>query len=301
MSDDGEYVQLAKIAEQAERYEDMVKNMIKVIKETKKGQLLSNEERNLLSVAYKNVVGGFRSSWRTLTSILEREKEKENNQKAVEQVEEYKKKIEKELNEKCDEVLDLLDTELLTSPTDAAAKVFYLKMKGDYNRYKVEVADEEDQQRREKLVQESDNAYNKAQEACKEIDSKMDPICLGLALNYSVFYYEIARKPEEACALAKKAFEEALEELQQNQDSSNSAKDSTLIMQLLQDNLTLWSSEDEWSPFYSATNSTWCESCGCRSNWKVLDDSYVHCIQVQSKVRPLRNNCSASNCLSASV
>jgi len=30
------------------------------------------------------------------------------------------------------------------------------------------------------------------------------PIRLGLALNYSVFYYEIKNKPDKACELAKK-------------------------------------------------------------------------------------------------
>merc|ERR1711907_215976 len=68
-----------------------------------------------------------------------------------------------------------------------------------------------------------------------------DPIRLGLALNYSVFHYEIQNAPEEACALAKKAFDDAIAEL--DTLSEESYKDSTLIMQLLRDNLTLWTSD----------------------------------------------------------
>ena len=63
----------------------------------------------------------------------------------------------------------------------------------------------------------------------------------GLALNFSVFYYEILNSPDRACRLAKKAFDDAIAEL--DTLSEESYKDSTLIMQLLRDNLTLWTSE----------------------------------------------------------
>jgi len=68
------------------------------------------------------------------------------------------------------------------------------------------------------------------------------PIRLGLALNYSVFYYEILNSPDQACHLAKQAFDDAIAEL--DTLSEESYKDSTLIMQLLRDNLTLWTSSD---------------------------------------------------------
>ena len=74
------------------------------------------------------------------------------------------------------------------------------------------------------------------------------PIRLGLALNFSVFHFEIQNKPQEACALAKQAFDDAIAEL--DTLSEESYKDSTLIMQLLRDNLTLWTSDiaDEGEP-----------------------------------------------------
>merc|ERR1712007_408983 len=78
--------------------------------------------------------------------------------------------------------------------------------------------------------------------ALAELDST-HPIRLGLALNFSVFYYEILNSPDRACALAKQAFDEAIAEL--DTLGEESYKDSTLIMQLLRDNLTLWTSEQE--------------------------------------------------------
>ena len=69
-----------------------------------------------------------------------------------------------------------------------------------------------------------------------------NPIRLGLALNYSVFYYEILTEPQLACTLAKTAFDDAISELDSLQEEQY--KDATLIMQLIRDNLTLWTSEN---------------------------------------------------------
>ena len=69
------------------------------------------------------------------------------------------------------------------------------------------------------------------------------PIRLGLALNFSVFYYEVLGNPDEACKMARQAFEDAIAEL--DNVSEDSYKDSTLIMQLLRDNLTLWTADEQ--------------------------------------------------------
>lgn len=52
-------------------------------------------------------------------------------------------------------------------------------------------------------IEASEKAYQDASNAAKEMPST-HPIRLGLALNFSVFYYEILSKPEKACELAKK-------------------------------------------------------------------------------------------------
>uniref|UniRef100_A0A4W6EV89 Tyrosine 3-monooxygenase/tryptophan 5-monooxygenase activation protein beta n=1 Tax=Lates calcarifer TaxID=8187 RepID=A0A4W6EV89_LATCA len=179
--DKNDLVQKAKLAEQAERYDDMAAAMKAV---TEQSLELSNEERNLLSVAYKNV--------------------------------------------------NLLDKFLIPNASQAESKVFYLKMKGDYFRYLSEVASGDS---KKDTVENSQQAYQNAFDISKKDMQPTHPIRLGLALNFSVFYYEILNSPEQACSLAKQAFDEAIAELDTlNEDSY---KDSTLIMQLLRDNLTV--------------------------------------------------------------
>lgn len=225
-------VQRAKLAEQAERYDDMATAMKLVTEENVE---LSNEERNLLSVAYKNVVGARRSSWRVISSI---EQKSDSADKKQNMAKCYKQKVEKELQDICNDVLELLDKFLIKKATSIESKVFYLKMKGDYYRYLAEVACGDQKQ---EVVKKSQDAYEEAYEFAKSKMQPTHPIRLGLALNFSVFHYEILNSPEKACSVAKTAFDDAIAELDTlNEDSY---KDSTLIMQLLRDNLTLWTSD----------------------------------------------------------
>ena len=96
---------------------------------------LSVEERNLLSVAYKNVIGSRRASWRVLSSI-----ESKGEPDKLQLISYYKKKIEQELVDICDEILKIISNELVPRSTSMEGKVFYYKMKGDYWRYLAEFA-----------------------------------------------------------------------------------------------------------------------------------------------------------------
>merc|ERR550514_975891 len=98
------------------------------------GGPLSTEERNLLSVAYKNAVGSRRAAWRIISSVEQKEQSKGNNDNAK-FAEEYRGKVEGELSTICDAILKLLDNSLVPNATDGESKVFYLKMKADYYRY----------------------------------------------------------------------------------------------------------------------------------------------------------------------
>ncbi|KAI8870248.1 14-3-3 family protein [Ramicandelaber brevisporus] len=228
------YVTLAEVAEQAERYDDMVAAMKEVVNLLAEGATLEMKERNLLSVGYKNVVGARRASWRVVTALEEREKSQSKDQLRLDCIAKIRASTEKELRDVSEDVLKLLDDKLIPSANSAESKVFYLKMKGDYHRYLAEVVTGDDHK---KSAEAADAAYSLASEASEEL-SPTHPIRLGLALNYSVFYYEILDQCDKACDLAKKAFDSAIEKLEDL--SEESYKDSTLILQLLRDNLTLW-------------------------------------------------------------
>jgi len=236
----------AKLAEEAERYDDMVESVRKL---AQLGVQLTVEERNLLSVAYKNVVGARRASWRVLSSIEQKEKEKGETERADE-VSAYRGRVETELEKICQELLRILEDYLLPKDNTTEGQVFYWKMAGDYYRYLAEFASGDD--RKDKALK----AQKKYEEATKQGASlpATNPIRLGLALNFSVFYYEILNQPNEACTLAKSAFDDAISELDRLPEEEY--KDATLIMQLIRDNLTLWTSDaaDDGKPTDDGTN-----------------------------------------------
>lgn len=241
---------LARTAEAAERYDDMCSCMKALVHLEKDPKGLSVDERNLLSVAYKNVIGARRASWRTLNA----ESQDEKNSSLIEN---YKESVEKELKDICDDVLKLLEVlrddiaiekikegssngdgekpQVVTSP-EGEAQVFYLKMTGDYYRYLAEAVTTGDHEKQ------AAGYYKQAFALAQCVLEPTHPIRLGLALNYSVCFYEILKNKDKACELAKDAFDDAISKLDKLEEADY--KDSTLIMQLLRDNLTLWTSTE---------------------------------------------------------
>ena len=231
------------------------------------------QERNLLSVAYKNVVGARRASLRIVGSIQNKEEGKGDSGK-VAMIASYKAKVEEELNTICMDILSLLDVSLIKESLAPEPKVFYQKvrrpphiasaasvhglhlphplpisparastppappaprllfprgqspvmphraslpiptsshphhtlpapaqMKADYFRYLAEFSDGAT---KIEHAEAAEKAYTAATEAASSL-APTHPIRLGLALNYSVFMYEVQGKQPDACALAKQA------------------------------------------------------------------------------------------------
>lgn len=235
---------LAKSAEKAERYEDMVVFMKSLVEKRltsgeydKKGANgpLESEERNLFSVAYKNVIGSRRTSWRQLDNPAD-DKDKDDLKDI------YKTCVAKEIQKCSEEVTAALDklakaTEKLLKEGVLDAKndslIFYKKMLGDYYRYVREVFPEN-----KDYTEKCQSNYEAAMKLAEDNLPATDPTRLGLALNYSVCLFEILGNQKKACETAKSAFDSAIEKLDSLNDDSY--KDSTLIMQLLRDNLTIW-------------------------------------------------------------
>lgn len=225
------YVHLAKLAESVERYEDMAEYMRVIV--TAKDHRLTTEERNLFSVAFKNVVASRRSGWR-LSSTFEK-KDKDSGESVLSEADcIYKVRMENELKRDCNEVLDLITKYLCRDEDENETKIFYLKMRGDYIRYMVEVCEDD---KKQELMGEAQELYEEASKIASCLSS-CNPVRLGLALNYSVFHYEIKDDATRAREIAQEAYALAIPELDNLKDPE--FKDSALIMQLLRDNLSLW-------------------------------------------------------------
>lgn len=227
----GQFLGLAHLAEMSYRFDDMCIFMREVVYAAQDGPDLSADERNLLSVAYKNAVGSRRAAWRAVAVDDQPGGDPMQNPLRV-----LNKKIEDELEALCLGILDLLESILIKHPRCTEdAMVFYRKMAGDYYRYLAEFTVGDNLNR---YQEKSSNFYKEAMEIAIRIMTPSDPIRLGLALNYSVCLYEIMRRKDEACSLAKRAYDDACLRISDNDQQQ--FKDARLILNLLRDNLTLW-------------------------------------------------------------
>lgn len=226
----------AALYERAEMYDDFAAEMRKFVQESESEP--GKTVQKMLSNAYKNVVGKIRASWRAVVAIEERFP-KDDPKKAL--AAKYLDGIVEELTLKCNELLALLENDLIPKLTKPEAKVFFLKMKADHLRYLVEIASG-DEEGLDELKSKSKLAYTEAASLGEKSLEATHPFRLGLALNFSVFYYEVENSQEKAYEMAKQAFDEAMPFLDQLNEEE--ADDVTTIMQLLRDNLTFWSEDD---------------------------------------------------------
>lgn len=291
------------MCEQANRFDDMVEIMEELCRQCDD---LTTNERNLLSCAYKNVIGSRRTSWRVLKEAMQAAEaasqsimaatttitstvssgidktttttttivpttngvvstppisnnhlilpkisiEHQNDRPtsanksthySLSVIRAFLVQIESELCKHCGNIINILQTRLIPSNSATGeSKVFYYKMKGDYMRYLCEISEPKERKER---ANESLMAYKAAYDKAIIELPPTHPVRLGLMLNFSVFYYEIMKSPERSCRMAKQAFDDAIAEL--DTLSEESYRDSTIIMQLLRDNLNLWESEQQ--------------------------------------------------------
>ena len=132
----------------------------------------------------------------------------------------------------------MIKNDAMKTGSDIEGKAFFLKMVGDYYRYMAESAQSEvlDKARNGALQN-----YKEAETAGKELPA-CNPIKLGLALNFSVFYYEVMQDSKQACALAENALQEAMNKIDEVDEET--FRDAKSIIELLKENLTLWKEEE---------------------------------------------------------
>lgn len=234
-----DFLYLAKMAEQCERYDEMLGFVRKFVAMTE--TIMTPEEKHVFAAAYKNAVGNRRAEIRVLTVIEQKEQRKGNmNEEVLGNIGKYKKIIEGELVNLCYELISLIDDKLIQMSKSHNNEIYFKKMKGDYYRYLAELmSDSEDNTT---IIDSCTKCYAEANMHARSLLPPTHPLRLGLQLNMSVFEYEIQQRPNVAIQIATQALDEAFANIDKIKEEN--FKESTLIMQLLRDNLTLWNPEN---------------------------------------------------------
>ena len=131
----------------------------------------------------------------------------------------------------------MITSKVLKKQCEGESKAFFVKMVGDYYRYIAENA------KADLLEQIKKKALNAYEEANKIALPPCNPIKLGLALNFSVFHYEVMKNHKVACELADRALQEALDKIDELEEDD--FRDAKSIIELLKENLTLWKEEED--------------------------------------------------------
>lgn len=225
------------LCEKTERFDDMLEFIRRV---ASLEQDLSADERDMLNLACKEALSGRRRSWRALCNIEKIEEEREN--RYISLIRDYRDRVEKEISKISEEILILLDGKLIstaaTSGNEAHASM--LKLKSDLHRYIAEVTVGEPHTRNsEKALQ----GYNEAIEALKDLQCPAHPAKVSLQLNKCVVLYEIMERDNEAINLAKEVVQSCILEMANLGDEDE--KETSILLQLLKDNITLWTTDQE--------------------------------------------------------
>merc|ERR1712110_144108 len=147
-------------------------------------------------------------------------------------------KIEQSLYERCMGIVETVNKKCLQNAQDDESKAFFYKMIGDYYRYVAESAAED---KIESVKNGALEGYSEADARAKELNA-CNPIKLGLALNYSVFQYEVMNDHKKACELGEEALTNALEKIDDVDEET--FRDAKSIIELLKENLSLWKEEE---------------------------------------------------------
>lgn len=261
-NDPGSMMKIATMCESSSRWEEGADIMVelfhwRITKAPEDKKEPEDAERNMISNVFKNVVAEYRNAHRHLSAEGDALEEGDDKVKAAKtmlldhlksEMKRFSLRIVNIVKNNLFEGMTVPDFKkhLTNNPNNKEkswleGKIFYLKMCGDYYRYIAEMTKNEESHDTDK--NNAKEMYDAANEGAKSHMAETNPTRLGLALNWSVCCYELLDEKKKAAEIAKEAFDAAIEKLDTLNDTSY--KDSTLIMQLLRDNLTIWNNDGE--------------------------------------------------------
>jgi len=200
---------------------------------------LTYEERRLLGSAFQQAVSRRREAWRKIVYV-EKSEEVNGNEHLKSLTEEMRTKVEKEVQDLCDELLQLLETNLLPKSltTGGEASAFFLKLKGDFFRYVAEFATGPEKR---KALDSAQEAYLKGTEMSRDYLLVTHPTRLGLTLNFAIFTAAVLEDKDRALEIAAEAYEAAVSELDNISEEAYAA--CTLTLRLIKDQIDEWSGQ----------------------------------------------------------
>ena len=230
-------IYLAMLAEQCERYKDMIEILENLI--NKKKEEINSEEKNLISIAYKNYISEIRNSINIIISYENKELLKEKSF-YLDYIKEYKEKIIKELEIECIKICNSIENIIKPKLETKELKVFFGKLKGDYYRY---IAENTEGEIKKKYSDLCFKTYNESLIESNNLSYK-NSAKLGLLLNLSVYHYEVNFNIQQALNLANDTLNKAKEALNGVDEDNEEYKDAISIINLLYDNIQMWESDN---------------------------------------------------------
>ncbi|VDM17253.1 unnamed protein product [Hydatigera taeniaeformis] len=231
----------AKLAEQAGRFDgiyslflvlplDMVSFMDSIVRMNVE---LKADERNLLSIAYKNALLPRRRAWDEISVAVQTAEKSGSSEYPC--LLKYRETVEAEIRLIVRKLLAYIDSCLLKDEQEPDIKAFYYKLNGDCYRYLAEFETGND---RSDSAEHSLIAYKNAFEIASGNLAPTHPLRLGIALNFAVFYFDIVHAVDKAYKLLQSAYDDAIAEI--DNLSEEPYKESTIVMRLLKENMQLW-------------------------------------------------------------
>ena len=238
-------IYMALLAQQCCRYKEMFKYFQDLIKQREKegkSKDLSPQERELISYGFVSYINSQRHSLH-ICMAFETKERKEYNSPILSNIIDYRKKLETELTDNIQDILNILDANLIKNSEENLSKIYYLKLKGDFNRY---ICEYEKGHLRDKASNNGLKAYQDAINLTKNMNI-MNKLLLGLALNYSIFNYEVVGERKNAMSIAEECLNKVNKEMPEFKMDKND-EDYYIIMDLidkLKKNLKKWRVEED--------------------------------------------------------
>ena len=231
-------IYMAILAQQCKRYEEMFKYMEDLF--IQRGKDFSQKERELLTYGYISFIQSKRKSLHMVMAYETKEKKNEKSQ-FLSYIRDYRKNLESELTLSCQKIILILDSLLIKKAETNEAKIYYKKLKGDFNRYIAEYAKDE---LREKVLKDGLQAYQEAINLSKDMNI-MNELILGLILNFSLFYFEVINERKNAIKLAEDCIKRVNKELENFDESDAKNQIIMSLINLIKENLENWKVEED--------------------------------------------------------